>query len=224
MFGLGCVAGAAGVARVHDYLARPPRRRRRPARRRALLPHRAARRPVDGEPRGLRALRRRRRGRRDGGGAARPAPSGSAGPHVVASRSRFYDDTERVMGWDVGVVRAAHRPGRLGRRRGAQQPRLRREGVPRRPRPRRLATSATGWPTRAGRRSSTPSCETLGLPDDALDADPATRWPRSATCPRPRCCTCSPTCSPRTQPGSGEPAVMLAMGPGFCSELVLLRW
>ena len=25
-------------------------------------------------------------------------------------------------------------------------------------------------------------------------------------------------------PGTGEPAVMLALGPGFCSELVLLRW
>jgi alkylresorcinol/alkylpyrone synthase len=25
-------------------------------------------------------------------------------------------------------------------------------------------------------------------------------------------------------PGTGEPAVMLAMGPGFCSELVLLEW
>jgi alkylresorcinol/alkylpyrone synthase len=25
-------------------------------------------------------------------------------------------------------------------------------------------------------------------------------------------------------PPSGSPGVMLAMGPGFCSELVLLRW
>jgi alkylresorcinol/alkylpyrone synthase len=28
----------------------------------------------------------------------------------------------------------------------------------------------------------------------------------------------------RTPPGTGEPAVLLAMGPGFCAELVLLRW
>ncbi|WP_372508600.1 hypothetical protein [Mycobacterium palustre] len=25
-------------------------------------------------------------------------------------------------------------------------------------------------------------------------------------------------------PPSGSPGLMLAMGPGFCSELVLLRW
>jgi alkylresorcinol/alkylpyrone synthase len=25
-------------------------------------------------------------------------------------------------------------------------------------------------------------------------------------------------------PGTGDAAVMLAMGPGFCAELVLLRW
>ena len=25
-------------------------------------------------------------------------------------------------------------------------------------------------------------------------------------------------------PASGSPAVLMAMGPGFCSELVLLRW
>ena len=26
------------------------------------------------------------------------------------------------------------------------------------------------------------------------------------------------------RPPSGSPGLMLAMGPGFCSELVLLRW
>ena len=26
------------------------------------------------------------------------------------------------------------------------------------------------------------------------------------------------------QPPSGSPGIMLAMGPGFCSELVMLRW
>jgi hypothetical protein len=26
------------------------------------------------------------------------------------------------------------------------------------------------------------------------------------------------------QPPSGNPGVLMAMGPGFCSELVLLRW
>ena len=28
----------------------------------------------------------------------------------------------------------------------------------------------------------------------------------------------------RSPPGGGAPAVMVAMGPGFCAELVLLKW
>ena len=30
--------------------------------------------------------------------------------------------------------------------------------------------------------------------------------------------------SRRFPPGAGDPALLMAMGPGFCSELVLLRW
>jgi alkylresorcinol/alkylpyrone synthase len=28
----------------------------------------------------------------------------------------------------------------------------------------------------------------------------------------------------KRQPASGSPGVLMAMGPGFCAELVLLRW
>jgi alkylresorcinol/alkylpyrone synthase len=28
----------------------------------------------------------------------------------------------------------------------------------------------------------------------------------------------------RKRPPAGTPGVLMAMGPGFCSELVLLRW
>ena len=96
MFGLGCVAGAAGVARVADFLA--------------------------GRPDGVAALVSVELcsltlQRQDlsipnliasglfGDGAAAAAAVGAeradaaSGPRVVASRSVFYPDTEGVMGW-----------------------------------------------------------------------------------------------------------------------------
>ena len=57
LVGLGCVAGAAGVARLQRLPARPPRQRGRAHGRRAVLAHAAARRRVGGEPGGQRPLR-----------------------------------------------------------------------------------------------------------------------------------------------------------------------
>jgi len=100
IFGLGCVAGAAGIARVRDYLA--------------------------GDPNGVAVLLSVELcsltlQRTDvsipnvvasglfGDGAAavvmlgeeRARRMGISGPQVVATRSRLYPDTERTMGWDV---------------------------------------------------------------------------------------------------------------------------
>ncbi len=57
LFGLGCVAGAAGIARLHDYLLRLARSRRHPAVRRAVLADDPARRHLDGQPGGQRTVR-----------------------------------------------------------------------------------------------------------------------------------------------------------------------
>lgn len=103
MFGLGCVAGAAGIARVHDLLR--------------------------GDPDGVAVLLAVELCsltiQRDdtsmanvvasalfGDGAAavvllgerRARALGIEGPTVVASTSRMYPDTERMMGWDVGAT------------------------------------------------------------------------------------------------------------------------
>ena len=57
IYGLGCVAGAAGIARVADYLAGHPGRRCRSHRRGTVLAHLPARRRFNGEPRGIRPFR-----------------------------------------------------------------------------------------------------------------------------------------------------------------------
>ena len=101
MFGLGCVAGAAGVARVHDYLLGHPDDVA------VLLAVELCSLTVQRDDPSIANLVAS--GLFGDGAAAvvmvgeqRAAALGLAGPHVVASRSRFYDDTERVMGWDVG--------------------------------------------------------------------------------------------------------------------------
>jgi alkylresorcinol/alkylpyrone synthase len=104
LVGLGCVAGAAGVARLHDYLVGHPDKvavlmsvelcSLTLQRNDASMPNLVAS--------GL-----------FGDGAAAVVAAGSARaedlaappsvqPDVLASRSRLYPDSERTMGWDVG--------------------------------------------------------------------------------------------------------------------------
>jgi len=101
LFGLGCVAGAAGIARLHDYLVGHPDDA-------AVL--------LSVELCSL-TLQRNDVSMANivasglfGDGAAavvmvgenRAERMGITGPRVVASRSRLYPDTERTMGWDIG--------------------------------------------------------------------------------------------------------------------------
>ena len=98
LFGLGCVAGAAGVARMHDYLL-------------AFPDHVSVLLAVE-----LCSLTLQRDDYSianlvatslfgDGAGAvvAKGAGRTPTGPRVLATRSRLYPDTEDVMGWDVSA-------------------------------------------------------------------------------------------------------------------------
>lgn len=67
LFGLGCVAGSAGVARMNDYLRAYPDQVAGPARSRTVLTDRSAGGPFDRQPdRGVFVRRRRCRGHRSG--------------------------------------------------------------------------------------------------------------------------------------------------------------
>jgi alkylresorcinol/alkylpyrone synthase len=107
--GLGCVAGAAGIARLHDYLLGHPGEvaalvsvelcSLTMQRDDTSVPNLVAS-GLFGD--GAAAVVAVGEGHR----AARPAAGRRDGrsPAVVASRSRMYAGTERAMGWDVGAT------------------------------------------------------------------------------------------------------------------------
>ena len=103
LVGLGCVAGAAGIARVHDYLLGHPDDVA------VLLSVELCSLTVQRDDASVANLVA---SGLFGDGAAAVvmvgsgrAPGLAAGqPRVVATRSRLYADTERAMGWDVGAT------------------------------------------------------------------------------------------------------------------------
>ena len=105
LFGLGCLGGAAGIARLDDYL------RGWPGHVGVLLSVELCSLTLQrGDPSTANMIAAGLFG--DGAAAvimagdeyAAPAGVGWAGPAVIASRSVLYPDTERAMGWDVGAT------------------------------------------------------------------------------------------------------------------------
>jgi alkylresorcinol/alkylpyrone synthase len=217
MFGLGCVAGAAAVSRAADYLR--------------------------GHPDGvalvlcveLCSLTFQREDRSVanlistglfGDGAAAAVLVGqkrrASGPEVLATRSIFYPDTEGVMGWDIGahgfrIVLSAEVPtvarervpvdvdgflGDLGRSRAQIARWIAHPGGPKVLQALQdgLGLSAEdlrcSWRSLA-RAGNLSSASVVMILEETLRTNPAK---------------------------AGALGLMLAMGPGFCSELLLLRW
>ena len=102
LFGLGCMAGASGIARLHDYLTGHPDAVA------VLISVELCSLTVQRGDRSMANLVSS--GLFGDGGAAvvavgenRAAAMGLTGPTVLASRTRLYPDTSRTMGWDVGT-------------------------------------------------------------------------------------------------------------------------
>lgn len=98
LFGLGCVAGAAGLARVYDYL------RAYPDQVAALLAVELCSLTIQRQDNSIANLVASSLFG-DGAGAliATGADRTPAGPKVLATRSRTYPDTENVLGWKIGT-------------------------------------------------------------------------------------------------------------------------
>jgi alkylresorcinol/alkylpyrone synthase len=96
IFGLGCVAGAAGIARAADYLLGHPRE--------TVLLLSVELCSLTWQDDDVSLANMISTGLFADGAAAvvlKGSEVASRGPQVVATRSAFYRDTERVMGWDL---------------------------------------------------------------------------------------------------------------------------
>jgi alkylresorcinol/alkylpyrone synthase len=216
IFGLGCLAGAAGVARVADYLKGHPEDVA------VLLSVELCSLTLQREDLSVENLIA---SGLFGDGAAAVVMAGSeriaVGPRIVDSRSSFYSDTERVMGWDVSergfkVVLSAEVPDMVRRHlRRDVDAFLGEHGLSR--------GDIARWIAHPGGPKVLQAMEeSLELPDDALQG----AWKTLTEVGNLSSTSVLMVLAENLEdpPAPGSWGLMTAMGPGFCSELVLLRW
>jgi alkylresorcinol/alkylpyrone synthase len=218
IFGLGCVAGAAGLARAADYL-------------RAFPNHIAVLLSVE-----LCSLTLQRDDFSmanliasglfgDGaaavviGGGEHPGPRG---PRIIATRSVLYPDTERLMGWDIvesgfKIVLSPRVPEVVEQHLGADVDAfLADHGLDR--------GAIRHWIAHTGGPKVLRAIEnSLGLPCDALERS----WRSLQEIGNLSSASVLFVLSDLFAADEAKPGdygLLMAMGPGFCSELVLLRW
>jgi alkylresorcinol/alkylpyrone synthase len=219
LFGLGCVAGAAGTARLHDYL------RSSPDGVAVLLAVELCSLIPKNDP----SLATLVGSSLFGDGAAAVVAVGdrraeqiaASGPDVLDSRSHLYPNSQRTMGWDVDssgfrLVLSPDVPKVVERY---------------------LADDVTGFLAAHGLTTEDVSAwvshpggpkvieaitASLGLPDDALELT----WRSLAEVGNLSSASVLHVLrdTMAKRPPAGSPGLLMAMGPGFCSELVLLRW
>jgi alkylresorcinol/alkylpyrone synthase len=224
LVGLGCVAGAAGVARLHDYLLGHPgsvavlmsvELCSLTLQRDDTSPAHLVASGLFGD--GAAAV--------VGVGADRAQDfdegTGMPQPDVLAARSRLYPDSERTMGWDVGstglkIVLDSNVPTLVNRYLG--------EDVGGFLADHGLSQADIEWYVAhpGGPKVLEAMQATLGLSREALQVT----WDSLARIGNLSSASVlhvlADTLAERP-PRPGSYGLMLAMGPGFCSELVLLR-
>jgi alkylresorcinol/alkylpyrone synthase len=217
IFGLGCVAGAAGVARAADFVRAYKRGVA------VLLAVELCSLTLQREDLSIPNLIAT--GLFGDGAAACVVVGeerGDRGPRVVATRSVFYPATEEVMGWRMsesgfGVVLSARVPDMV-------REHLRRDvddflgdcGLSR--------PDIESWISHpGGPRVLEAMAETLELPADALSLSWESLRAVGNVSSASVLMVMEATWKQR-RPRAGSYGLLLAMGPGFCSELVLLEW
>ncbi|MFB7996261.1 type III polyketide synthase [Streptomyces sp. NPDC056002] len=219
MFGLGCAGGAAGLARMHDYLVG------RPDHVAVLLSVELCSLTFqrdDATTANLVATGLFGDGAAAvvGFGAHRPAET--AGPTIVDTRSHLYPDTGRLLGWDVRdsgfrVVLDPRVPDVIRRHLADDvEGFLSDHGLKKK--------DVTAWVCHPGGPKVLEAvAEALDLPGDALDVT----WRHLAEVGNLSSSSVLHVLRDTLadhRPPPGTPGVLLAMGPGFACELVLLRW
>jgi len=220
LFGLGCVAGAAGVARLHDYL------RGAPDGVAALVSVELCSLTYPGYKPSLAGLVGSALFA-DGAGAVvavgerRAERVGAGGPDVLDSRSHLYPDSLRTMGYDIGATGFELV---LSKDLATVVEQYIERDVTEFLAEHGLSTTDIGaWVSHPGGPKIIDAINaSLSLPPEALEltwrslgeignlSSASVLHVLRDTLAKP--------------PPSESAGLMIAMGPGFCSELVLLRW
>lgn len=225
IFGLGCVAGAAGLARVSDVLRAYPEDTAvllsvelcsLTLQRTDLSVANIIAGGLFGDGAAAVVMR----------GAACPPVRAARGPRVVATESVFYPDTERMMGWDFveggfKIVLSAQVPGLVLEHIGANVDAfLARHGLAR--------ADITHWLAHTGGPKVLQAFEAaLSLPEGALGRSWASLHEvgnLSSASVLFVLADLMAAASDARPARPGDRGLLMALGPGFCAELVLLQW
>ncbi|HMD17743.1 MAG TPA: 3-oxoacyl-[acyl-carrier-protein] synthase III C-terminal domain-containing protein [Terriglobales bacterium] len=217
IFGLGCVAGAAAISRAADYV------RAYPDQAAVVLSVELCSLTIQ---RGDVSMANLISSSLFGDGAAAVivagADCGLSGPSILATRSVFYPDTEEMMGWDVTekgfrIVLSREIPN-LVRKNLAHDLAdfLAERGLTR--------ADIGSWALHTGGpKILEATAEALGLNNGELDVS----WQclrRTGNLSSASVLVVLEEVMKNRRPAPGTLGLLAAMGPGFCSEFVLLEW
>jgi alkylresorcinol/alkylpyrone synthase len=221
IFGLGCVAGAAGISRAADYV------RAYPDQIAVLLSVELCSLTLQRDDLSIANLISTGL---FGDGAAAVIVAGDdselhcelQGPEIVGTQSVFYPDTLDVMGWDISesgfrIVLSPEVPDVIAKHLGDDADKLLAQHS--------LTRSDIGcWILHTGGpKILRATQEALGIDEKALYAS----WDclrRMGNLSSASVLMVLEETMSRRRPAAGTWSVLGAMGPGFCSELLLLRW
>jgi alkylresorcinol/alkylpyrone synthase len=218
IFGLGCVAGAAGIARASDYV------KAFPGEAALLLSVELCSLTIQQDDFSIANLIST--GLFGDGAAAvvlcGDEVNGAVGPEIVATRSVFYPETEYVMGWDISekgfqIVLSRDVPEVILRNLGHDVDQFLCDNS--------LDRQDIGnWVLHTGGPKVLEATQAaLGLPNGALEVS----WDclrRTGNLSSASVLFVLEEVMNNRRPLPGTWGLLAALGPGFCSELVLLRW
>ncbi len=217
IFGLGCVAGAAGISRAADYVLAYPKQVA------AVIAVELCSLTLQQDDLSVANLIS---SGLFGDGAAAVLVAGSEresnGPEILATRSVFYPDSEHVMGWDISekgfrIVLSREVPEVVHQHLASDVDAfLEDKGL--------VRADIGSWILHTGGpRVLEATATALGLPETALSAS----WDclrRTGNLSSASVLVVLEEVMMKRRPAPGTHSILAAMGPGFCSELVLLRW
>jgi alkylresorcinol/alkylpyrone synthase len=221
LFGLGCLGGAAGIARVADYL------RGHPDQAALLLSIEFCSLTIQHDD--LSVANMVSSGLFGDGSAAvllvgndHPLAASAAGPRVLDTCSVFFPETEHIMGWEVSetgfkvILSPDVAPVAQEQLRPALEPFLAQHGLA-------LADIAC-WVAHPGGPKVMQALEKgLDLPPDALDLSRQCLAQNGNLSSASVLAVLDRTLAER-RPAPGSYGLLLAMGPAFSAEAVLLQW